>query len=335
MRESKEKTARNANSKDYKTLGRRSKLRTIIALSIVAAILVTIGAFYYQLQVAPFRQPVLTVDNTVIRMDYFLKRTKMAGSDPVIVLEQLTYEQIVKTMATQYGIEASQSDIDQALRSQAAIANGNASDNATQDANNQLTDNEFKEWYHQQLQITGLSDAEYRDIVRTTLLAARFQAYLADTVSTRAEQVHLHVIVSGTSADINKAKARITAGETFATVASEVSLDGESKANSGDIGWIPRGLIPYDDIVFQLDIGQVSDPVLLNANASGTRQYAIFMVSEKDPDRQIDDTTVQVLRSMALYSWLRKEIPQHAVEYNFSTETQGWVSEQLMKVPKN
>lgn len=303
----------------------------IVALLVIAMSLVAAGVLYYQLQVAPFRKTVLTVDSTSIRMDYFLKRIKMAGSEPAIVLEQLTYEQIVKMMAPIYGISVSQSEVDETLLGMATYSDDSVTKNDAE-VITQTADRAFKEWYQQQIKTTGLSDAEYQELIRANLVAARFQTYLSDNVPTRSEQVYLHVIVLGTSDDAIKAKARINAGEAFTTVAYEVSLDDTTRVDGGDIGWIPRGIIPYDDIVFQLDVDRVSDPVLLNVNASGDRQYAIFMVSEKDLDRQIEDTTIQLLKSMALYNWLRKEIPNHTVNYNFDEETQDWVNLQLADV---
>jgi foldase protein PrsA len=313
--------------------GNRRGLRKrvlVIACVAIAVVLIAGGTIYYQSQVAPFQRSVITVDNTAVRMGYFLKRTKMAGSDPAAMLQQLTYEQIVKIMAPLYGIEASQSDVDQVLRSAAAASSANTTDNSTVTP---LTDAQFKEWYRERLKATGLSDAEYKEIAHTNLLAAQLQSYLASNIPAKGEQVHLSVIVLGTSADASKAKARLDAGETFATVAREVSVDTQSKENGGDVGWIPRGILPYDSVIFQLGVGQVSDPVATDPNSPTTSQYVIFMVSEKDPNREIDANSMETLKSRALYNWLTQEIPQHTINYNFDANTAAWVNWQLAKMP--
>lgn len=43
----------------------------------------------------------VTIDDDVIRMDYFLKRVKIADGDDAATIQQLVYEQIVKKRAPQ------------------------------------------------------------------------------------------------------------------------------------------------------------------------------------------------------------------------------------------
>ena len=294
----------------------------IIASVIIALVLTGVGIFYYRTNVAPFRRVVLTVDDQVTRMDYFLKRIRMAGNDPTLTLQQLTYEQIVKTMAPQYGIAVSSSDIDEELGKEAA---GSATD--------VRTDAGFQEWYTNRLKAIELSDSEYREIVKANLLAIRFLEYLAENIPTTAEQVHVYTIVTATSDDAINARSRITARENFATIAGEISLDSQTRSKGGELGWIPRGVTPYDDVIFQLAAGQVSDPVAIDPSSSSTSQYAIFMVSEKEPNRVIDTTPLEVLKSRALYNLILQQIPQH-VKYSYTPEDKVWVTEQLAKDPK-
>jgi peptidyl-prolyl cis-trans isomerase C len=72
------------------------------------------------------------------------------------------------------------------------------------------------------------------------------------------------------SSDVQRARERaegilkrIKAGEDFAKLASEFSDDSGSKANGGDLGFIPRGKVlpAIDNAVFSLKPGEVSDLV--------------------------------------------------------------------------
>ncbi len=317
--------------------GRKSR-RTgviIIAAVIVALILIIAVPLYYQSRMAPFKQPVLTVDNTVIDMSYYLKRTKLAGGDPVTILQQLVDEQIVKLMAPTFGIAVTPLEIDNALLYTASTENitSNVTNNVTA---RYLTESEFKIWYRQQLNDSRLSDTEYKDMTRTNLLAAKLQQYLAQRVPTTGEQVHLNVILVANSADADKAKARIKAGESFAAVAREVSLDTQSKGNGGDIGWVPRGVYPsYDQTIFGLGTGGVSDPIAVDATNPSTSQYLLFMVSEKASSRDIDDSSMQVLKSKVLINWLDQEVPSHKITINYdfnNSKNQAWISWQLAKM---
>jgi len=296
----------------------------IVASAVIALILVIGGIFYYQSYIAPFRRPVITVDGTVIRMGYFLRRTKLAASDPINMLQQLTIEQIVRIKAPGIIGEPPPSNIDTVLRNIAASGDSTS-----------LTDSEFKDWYRQELKASGLSDAEYRDVVYTNILVAAFQQYLAEQVPTEAEQVHLSIIQLQTSGDADKARARIEAGESFAAVARDVSLDTQSQENGGDIGWIPRGVTIFDSQIFSLPIGQVSEPVPYYSQSGATTPdaYYLLLVSEKATSRPIDEDNLTVLKNQALYNWLVTEIPLHTLEYNYDSETQAWIELQLAKMP--
>jgi parvulin-like peptidyl-prolyl isomerase len=296
--------------------------RLIITSSLLIVIVIIAISIYYSTNIAPFRKIVLTVDNNVTRMDYFLKRTRMAGNDPTLTLQQLTYEQIVQILALQYGISTSPSDIDDALRKEAA---GSGTD--------VLTEADFQEWYSNRLNTVELTDSEYRDIIRTNIMATSLMEYLAKNIPTIAEQIHLYTIIAGTYDDAISARTRIINGESFSAVAGEISLDSQTKSKGGELGWIPKGVTPYDDVIFQLAVGQVSEPVEIDSSSPSTSQYIIFMVSEKDPERIIDASPLGVLRSRALYDLILQQIPQH-VKYSYTPEDNEWVTAQLAQYLK-
>ncbi|MFC1934127.1 peptidylprolyl isomerase, partial [Chloroflexota bacterium] len=300
---------------------KRSPTGYIIASVVMALILIIIGVSYYLTYTAPFRHTVLKVDDTSIRMDYFLKRAKLTGVEPMSLLDSLVSEQIIKLGAPQYGIEASEEDINESLRMIASGGSGN------------ITEGEFKEWYRQQLNESGLSDSEYKEIARTNVLAARLHEYLAERVPTAAEQVHLHVILLQTYQDAEKIRARWEAGEKFADLAREASLDEASREKGGDIDWLPRGIMGsvFDEIVFNLDIGDVSEIIPTETSAF------LFMVSEKAVLRELDEDSLQVLKGMALEDWIGQERQFHEVTYHglkngFDSETNAWINYQLSKM---
>ena len=302
----------------------------ILLLSIVFVIIVAVGGVVlYQTYLAPYQKPVVTVDNSVIRMRYFLARTRMAGNDPSASIQQLVYEQIVKLAAPKLGASVSDSEIDSTLQEAATAA---ASTNSTtQDVS---TAKGFQAWYNEQLKSTGLSNAQYREMVRVNMLAEQIRVAIGNNIPATGEQVHLHVIVLGSSADADKVKARLDKGEDFATVAKQVSLDTQTKAVGGDVGWVPKGLLPYDDTVFQLQIGQISTPVLTNPSTPASSQYLLFMVSEVDPARAIDATMKAQMEQTAFYYWINQEMQNHKITYNLTTNDQAWVNWQLAKIQK-
>ncbi len=315
---------------DKEQKGRRTGF--VIAATVIAVIAAIIGIFYYSYYreyVAPFHRTIITVDNTSIRMDYFLKRAKITGAQPLAMLESLTNEQLIKVGALKYGIAASQEDIDRQLRIMAGGESGN------------ITESEFNEWYRQKLNESKLSDTEYKEIVAIGLLTSRLNEYVAERMPTVAEQVHPYVILVDTLKEAEKVRARWQAGEAFTDLAREVSLDEETKEKGGDIDWVPRGvLIPMlDSAAFSLSTDNVSEPLAIWSDTSAAQDqsapaivgYYLIMVSEKADARELDENSLQYLKSKALVAWLLEETKLHTIKFNYGSEIDAWLNWQLQK----
>ena len=256
-------------------------------------------------------------------MGYFIKRARLAtGAQDSIssTLQELTNELLIKQGVPRYGIEASPEDIDQALR---RIARGESET---------ISESEFKEWYRQQLNESKLSNSEYRDLVHTNLLRAHLYRYLAERVPTVTEHVHLHAIVVNTYEDAEKIRARWEAGEDFAALAMEFSLDEESKETGGDLGWIPIGAWDAADYAASsLEPGEVSEPLMLTEEF-----YHLLMVSEKADAREVDENYLPALWDKASRDWLAaesqlQEVSWHGLNNGYDSETQYWIGWQLQK----
>jgi len=298
----------------------------IIAGIVVATILTIFGVFYYQNLIAPFRKVVIKVDDVEIRMEYFIERCRFSGSDPWDMLQGLATETAIKLEAADYGINVTEQDIARELR---RIAVG-GSENLT------ISEAEFKEWYRQKLNDTGVSDEFYREIIETQLLINRLQEYVAQQTPTVVEHAYLHLITVMTDDEAVEARSRLDAGENFATVAREMSLDA-SRENGGEIGWIPRGASQVYNVAFALNIGEIKGPLpYLPDDFSPPSFYYIIMVSGKEV-RQADEQYVATLQVMAFARWLETAPLRHSVTYHgssgggFDSETYAWVNYQLAK----
>jgi len=306
---------------------RKSRQTAYIIAGIVVAIVLTIfGVFYYQNSVAPFRKVVIRVDDVSIRMDYFLERTRLAGSDPWDMLHSLATEEVIKLEAPNYGINVTSQDIDLQLR---RIASG--SENIT------ISEAEFKEWYRQQLNDSGVSDAFYRNIIGTQLLINRLQEYIVQQTSTVVEHAYIHLIMVMTRDEAIEAQSRLDVGESFAAVARDISLDA-SKENGGEIGWVPRGASDFFDVAFALNISESSGPLPYFTDPySQPAFYYIIMVSEKEV-RQADEKYIPALQVQAFERWLEIAPSKHTVTYHgisgggFDSETLAWINYQLSKM---
>jgi parvulin-like peptidyl-prolyl isomerase len=207
------------------------------------------------------------------------------------------------------------------------------------DYTGEISDVEFEEWYRQQLNEYGIKDKEYREIIGTGLLSERMQAYLAEQVPYEAEQVHLHIIMMGDYEEALAVKERLDAGEAFAEVAREVSIDATTAENGGDIGWMPTKISSFEAQIELLEINEISAVMPYYSSTYDTSSststdpdfYYILMVSEKDDSRELTEEYRAVIQAQALDFWLTSEISNHDIVYDFNSEMYAWLNWQLSK----
>ena len=303
----------------------------IISVIVIAFIVIVIFITnYFNLDSKYMRLDVITIDDISVKMDYFVKRAYFSGSDPMSLLGTITKEKIISLAALELGIEISEEAIDYKLRE---IARGNS---------DTISEEEFKEWFRQTLNESRLSDSEYRELVKTSMIADVIGDAVAAQTPTKVEQIHTHSIMTATEKEALQVKERLEAGEDFATLARELSMDATSRENGGDNGWTPRGIlnpqIEYD--VWDLETGVISDPIIFydlndleNMEPIG---YYIFMVSERVDAREVEEDYLPTLYNNAFDAWYVEEAKKHVVQYHglyngFDSEAYAWVNFQLSK----
>ena len=300
----------------------------IVASVVVILILIIVGVSFYVSR-APFRRNIITVDDTSITMDYFLKRASLAGIGSMPLISQIIDEQIVEIEAPKYVAEITPEDIEEALRE---LATGEGLP---------PTDAEFKEWYRQLLNETSFSRVEYEETIAKGLLAARLQEYLAERVPTVAEHRHIHVIITETLEQAEAARERWEAGEDFTDLARELSHDDdEYKEKGGDYGWLPQVAFPssFGSVAFNINVNDVSEPQALITDQEAIEVvYYIIMVSEIDANREFDETHLKITQNNALEAWLLEErnfhdLGIHGLNNGFDSETNAWINWQLEKM---
>ena len=96
---------------------------------------------------------------------------------------------------------------------------------------------------------------------------------------------------------------------------------------------MPAGIIPdYDDIIFgssysdPLEIGKLSDPV---RNQDDSQQLFVFMVSERDPARELSLASRDELKTRALTDWLNDQRADYDVYAVMNSDIYNWIIQQL------
>jgi parvulin-like peptidyl-prolyl isomerase len=147
---------------------------------------------------------------------------------------------------------------------------------------------------------TGLTEAEYRDVVEVTLLRGKMEEYVGQQVPTSEPQIRVRHILLDTEEEAQAVLQRLEDGEDFAALATEVSTDTLCAELGGDLGWIPKGKMDaaFDEVAFNLPVGEISDVV---ETPSG---FHIILVEERDDDRELDHDILEQRRSDAFQVWL-------------------------------
>lgn len=158
---------------------------------------------------------------------------------------------------------------------------------------------EYTNWLNVVKENTGLSEATYRQIFRTVVLRDKLREALAEEVSTSAEQANARHILVETEAEAQTVLERLQAGEDFADVAAELSIDPGSAAEGGDLGFVPRGAFvePVDEAVFSLPIGEISEPIQTQFG------WHIIEVLQREV-RELSAIDYQRAQRLALSEWL-------------------------------
>ena len=117
--------------------------------------------------------------------------------------------------------------------------------------------------YIAKLQEISVSEKYLREYVLHYLLDQKVQKKIyADTPVEQEEVWARHILVT-TEEEAKKVKDRLNAGESWNSIAAEVSLDTSNKDNGGDLGWFAHGRMvkAFEDAAFALQPGQISDPI--------------------------------------------------------------------------
>jgi hypothetical protein len=273
-----------------------------------------------------WQQPVATINNTTISMDYFVKMLRYfyilsngnisSNTFPYQVLRQIENDELVRRGAPSLGIEVTLNEVTEKINNDLISwygGGGSITGSIT------LPQTDLGKIYQQWLKRICLSDSEYRQVIEATLLTQKVKDLLTQNVPTEDKQVHLYAIKVDNEGNAAEVENRLHNGEDFATLAAEVSTDETSKQYGGDIGWLPQGILlpELDQAAFSLAIGSVSKPIVT------TTGYYIIKVVEIDNNRLIDNYR-EILASNAFTNWFTEQRNATEIREYWDETTATW-----------
>jgi len=163
------------------------------------------------------------------------------------------------------------------------------------------------ETYAQFTSANGLSDSDVRNAIAIQIRRDNMQAYLAKRLVSPTKQIHLRRIETDTAANAAKVRSELLAGKlsaaTWTDLAAKNSLDTNTKATGGDMGWVSQGTgdggIEYWAFNSARKAGDLS-PVI--TDTSGT--FDVVQVLDINPSLAVDAATLKSAQGNALDHWL-------------------------------
>lgn len=271
-----------------------------VVLLIVAALAVVGYGFlkdYIDRQHRPDSTAV-RIDDTRFTLRYYAQRLKeyvrqVGGSGTQLaqpqvafpaVTETLVQETILLRFAGEEGQEASEEEVNNEIATQLGINAG---------------DPNFQTRLQEELARTGLSEEQYRDMMKAQVLRRKMTDKFTAGLPASAESVHYRQILVSSQKEADDIRSQVQSGADFAQLAATKSLDAQTNQNGGDAGWVPRGVLSkeLEDLLFSQDVNAVV------TYPTGNRVW-VYQIVEKAADRPVDDTQKPRLAQKALQEWL-------------------------------
>lgn len=207
------------------------------------------------------------------------------------VLEELITEQLIRQAAEAEGLEISESQLDEVIAREIEVAGGEAA---------------FEAW----LAENQLSREEYRAATGLQLLTSALREWVTSDLRATQPQIHIRHILLATEEEATVLQAELDNGADFATLAATHSIDPGTRAQGGDLGWLPRGLLPatLDESVWNLGPGERA-PILQSEFG-----FHLVEVIEQAPARPLSLEMLQALQQQAWERWLSAARTQAEIE---------------------
>ena len=263
---------------------RRQRIIFGSAILVVVAVLSVIGVGvyngWYVPKYKPLHETVIEVNDTKFDMDYFIKMfeyyfytyyyeqgipieyMEYVADDIVEIIEQ---NELIRQAAMELGITVSDDEVDEILDS-----------------------------YDPPL------SRDYRDVFRTQMLLERLSdEYFEQQVPQSTEQRHIMAMFLESESQVNEVKARLEANELFTVLAGELSLDATCKEKEGDLGWRPRGVLPFlvvssvlEENAFSCEVGVLSEPIY---EETKTKMVGYWLIEVTERDEEAEQAKVKVM----------------------------------------
>ena len=312
---------------------RRQRRVIVIAVIILIVILAIPSVGYYTTFVAPPRHTIITVNDVTYSLGDMVKRARataalqvgsgqapQVGTLPFEVLNGLVDEALLKQGAPGEGVLVTREDVDQEVR--AAFYPRPPAGEVTDP---ESLEREYQENYRQFLEISQLSDSDYREIARVRILRREVREKVSEQVPSVEESVYVHWIRVRDDETAIQVEQRLDAGEEFDALARELNQDSTYADFNGEVGWVPRGaFVELEELLFSIEHYTEDNPIYSESLTTRSGIH-ILKVTDGPELHEINETMRGVLEIRALEEWLDAERESNYVNVDFGSDEYEWV----------
>jgi parvulin-like peptidyl-prolyl isomerase len=242
------------------------------------------------------------------------------GALPDEVVEELIEDTLVEQKAEEEGIAVSDDEVTERLDEELQLAAAPPAqvpitDTLSAPTPTPVPQEELDQLYQNVLENMGLSDSDYREILRRGMLREEVQELLASQVVTQGLVAQVQLIKTDAEQQAQAALERIQEGEDFAVVATEVSTDTLTAESGGDVGSVTTGQLSSrygEEVETAAFDAPVGEPQLVQSGDS----FYVILVGDRDENGALPEEVVSRRQTSALADWLeeRKASPEVEIQ---------------------
>lgn len=262
---------------------KRQHIFLILGIGVIAAVGGVIGGGWYRDEYRPMQEVVIQVNDTEFDMGYYVDTLKISGK---------LYQQIYGQSQSLFYMQSVASQAVTAIEQRELIQQGAMALGIV------VSDSEVSDELKKNDPPLG---NDFRDLVRGDMLNRRLLGeHFEQEVPQFAEQRQIMAMFLESESQAAAVRDRLEAGEDFAELAGELSLESLTVMGDGEAGWYLLGILSeklglpvLEDYVFAAGVG-VSGPLYDEARTKEAGYWLVKLV-DRDEDEQGDLFNIQVM----------------------------------------
>jgi hypothetical protein len=295
---------------------------------VVAAVIALLAYGWFTSSFQPPRKTIAEVSGAPIKLKELVAYSALESFDaggtlnPQTGLNSIIRDTVVRTFASEVGVDVTAQEIDEVVIRRFDAIPADASE--TPDALSEVGQTALDVF----LTAFNVTEGEYRDWLAGRIFVSELQAHFNDEVPEAAEQVFVEWIVTESMVTAQDAADRIIAGEEFAAVADELTVERVVSGPGGVVGWMPEGAVAeLDSILFaeELVLDELIGPLVTSAGS------VLLRVSDGPSEQPLEPVMKGFVGANALQSWLDAKVVEAVVESDgLSSDDIQWVIDQIL-----